>query len=474
MDIFEKLSLAGLVPVIKVEDANDAVPLCRALSEGGLPVAEITFRTAAAEQAIRNVSSALPEVILGAGTVLSVDQVKRAVDAGAKFIVSPGLNPAVVGYCVENHIPVLPGCANPSDIETAMSFGLDTVKFFPAEAAGGVSFIKAISAPYGGMKFVPTGGINEKNLMDYLSFPKVRAAGGSWMVPGDAVKAKDWNRVTELTRQAVKVMLGLKLEHIGINSGSPEKALADAKALCALTGLALKDGDRLHEKRNCRLCHSSSSEINPHSKAGVPASHRPERPPFTRLLLRIAVHILHYAAQTHAVFHRQGEHHGVRLAGRAGLFHDGVHHGVLLFMPHGDKNHLFFVGDGNAEKLRRSCRGGALGVHDRSAARARTARRVHYQIGSAVFGDRHNQIVGVNLLFFHCSHLAVLLFNVANQILHGPRAADARHGQAHRDAAAGHVDAHAHDHLRQKPVYLAPASERQHDHLLRNAQTKYA
>ena len=201
MDIFEKLSLAGLVPVIKVEDANDAVPLCRALSEGGLPVAEITFRTAAAEQAIRNVSSALPEVILGAGTVLSVDQVKRAVDAGAKFIVSPGLNPAVVGYCVENHIPVLPGCANPSDIETAMSFGLDTVKFFPAEAAGGINFIKAISAPYGGMKFVPTGGINEKNLMDYLSFPKVRAAGGSWMVPGDAVKAKDWNRVTELTRK---------------------------------------------------------------------------------------------------------------------------------------------------------------------------------------------------------------------------------------------------------------------------------
>lgn len=175
--------------------------------------------------------------------MLSVDQVKRAVDAGAKFIVSPGLNPAVVGYCVENHIPVLPGCANPSDIETAMSFGLDTVKFFPAEAAGGINFIKAISAPYGGMKFVPTGGINEKNLMDYLSFPKVRAAGGSWMVPGDAVKAKDWNRVTELTRQAVKVMLGLKLEHIGINSGSPEKALADAKALCALTGLALKEGN---------------------------------------------------------------------------------------------------------------------------------------------------------------------------------------------------------------------------------------
>lgn len=183
MDIFEKLSLAGLVPVIKVEDANDAVPLCRALSEGGLRSRRSPSAPRRRSQAIRNVSSALPEVILGAGTVLSVDQVKRAVDAGAKFIVSPGLNPAVVGYCVENHIPVLPGCANPSDIETAMSFGLDTVKFFPAEAAGGINFIKAISAPYGGMKFVPTGGINEKNLMDYLSFPKVRAAGGSWMVP---------------------------------------------------------------------------------------------------------------------------------------------------------------------------------------------------------------------------------------------------------------------------------------------------
>ncbi|MBQ5769906.1 MAG: bifunctional 4-hydroxy-2-oxoglutarate aldolase/2-dehydro-3-deoxy-phosphogluconate aldolase [Clostridia bacterium] len=243
MNIMDKLSLAGLVPVIKVEDANDAVPLCKALKDGGLPVAEITFRTAAAEEAIKNVHEALPDVMLGAGTVLTIDQVKRAVAAGAAYIVSPGLNPTVVGYCVENNIPILPGCSSPSDIETALSFGLDTVKFFPAEAAGGIAFIKAISAPYGNMKFVPTGGISEKNLMDYLSFSKVRAAGGSWMVPADAVKNKDWAKITELTRQAVKVMLGLELKHIGINSASPEKAAKDAKMFCLLTGLSLKDGD---------------------------------------------------------------------------------------------------------------------------------------------------------------------------------------------------------------------------------------
>ncbi len=242
MDIMDKLSLAGLVPVIKVEDALDAVPLCKALKDGGLPVAEITFRTAAAEEAIKNVHDALPDVMLGAGTVLTVDQVKRAVAAGAAYIVSPGLNPAVVGYCVENGIPILPGCSSPSDIETALSFGLDTVKFFPAEAAGGIGFIKAISAPYGSMKFVPTGGISEKNLMDYLSFSKVRAAGGSWMVPADAVKNKEWAKITELTRQAVKVMLGLELMHIGINSASPEKAVKDAKMFSLLTGLSLKDG----------------------------------------------------------------------------------------------------------------------------------------------------------------------------------------------------------------------------------------
>ena len=243
MDILKKLSLAGLVPVIKVENAQDAVPLCKALSDGGLPVAEITFRTAAAEEAIALVKQSLPDVILGAGTVLSVEQVKKAVAAGAAYIVSPGFNPQVVGYCVDNGIPILPGCANPSDIEMALSFGLDTVKFFTADAAGGIKFIKAISAPYGSMKFVPTGGINEKNLLDYISFPKVAAVGGSWMVPADAIKAGDWNRITCLAREAVKLLLGLELKHIGINSGTPEKAIDDAKRMAALLGLNVKEGN---------------------------------------------------------------------------------------------------------------------------------------------------------------------------------------------------------------------------------------
>lgn len=243
MDVLKTLSLAGLVPVIRVEDAADAVPLCRALEEGGLPVAEITFRTDAAEQAIRNVHGQLPGVILGAGTVLSVEQVRRAVDAGAAYIVSPGFNPEVVGYCVENEIPVLPGCATPSEVEQAMAFGLDTVKFFPAEALGGLKLIKAMSAPYGAMRFVPTGGINEKNVLEYLAFPKVCAVGGSWMVPGDAIKEKDWQRITDLTRTAVALMLGFELKHVGINCASPEESLKGARALAELLGWSTRAGN---------------------------------------------------------------------------------------------------------------------------------------------------------------------------------------------------------------------------------------
>jgi len=242
MTILEKVSLAGLVPVIKVEDAADAVPLCRALSEGGLPVAEITFRTAAAEEAIRRVKNELPDVMLGAGTVLTIEQVDKAVNAGAAYIVSPGLNPKVVEYCVSRNIPILPGCANPSDIEAALSFGLTTVKFFPAEAAGGIKFIKAISAPYGSMRFVPTGGIGENNLREYITFPKISAVGGSWMVPADAIKAKDWARITTLTRSAVKLMLGTELKKV-VLGGNADEAAAQAKKLALLTGLPVNGSD---------------------------------------------------------------------------------------------------------------------------------------------------------------------------------------------------------------------------------------
>lgn len=243
MDMLQRLSLAGLVPVIKVDDAADAVPLCRALMEGGLPVAEITFRTAAAAEAIANVNRELPDVLLGAGTVLTCEQVDRAVAAGAKYIVSPGLNPDVVRYCQKIGIAVLPGCSNPSDIEMALSLGLKTVKFFPAEAVGGLPLIKALAAPYVDVTFVPTGGISEKNLLNYLSFNKIVACGGSWMVPDAAVKAKDWDAIRELTRSAVNLMHGFEVRHIGINQPDDQSALNTAKLIADMLGMPVKEGN---------------------------------------------------------------------------------------------------------------------------------------------------------------------------------------------------------------------------------------
>ena len=169
-EINQKLYDIGIIPVIKIDNADDAVPLAKALIDGGLPAAEITFRTSCAAEAIKKITTAYPEMLVGAGTVLTTAQVDAAIEAGSSFIVSPGLNPKVVAYCVEKNIPVIPGCANPSDIEVAIELGLDTVKFFPAEAAGGLPMLKAMSAPYGAIKFMPTGGINADNILSYLKF----------------------------------------------------------------------------------------------------------------------------------------------------------------------------------------------------------------------------------------------------------------------------------------------------------------
>ena len=241
--MIKKLSLAGIVPVIKVEDANDAVPLCKALADGGLPVAEITFRSAAAEESIKRVHEELPDVMLGAGTVLTTEQADRAVAAGAAYIVSPGINPEVVKHCQKLGVPIVPGCANPSDIEVALSLGLTTVKFFPAEALGGLKLIKAMSAPYGDVKFLPTGGVGEANLLEYLGFSKIVACGGSWMVDQKAIAAKDWAKIEELTRSAVALMLGFELRHIGVNSGTPEQAMKDAQKIAKLLNWPVKDGN---------------------------------------------------------------------------------------------------------------------------------------------------------------------------------------------------------------------------------------
>lgn len=237
MNIFEQLSLAGLVPVIKVNKPEQAVPLCKALADGGLPVAEITFRTDAAEEAIRLVHEALPEVLLGAGTVLTCDQADRAWNAGAGYIVAPGLNPEVVKHCIAKGYPVLPGVGNPSDIEIALSLGLKQVKFFPAEALGGIKAIKAMSGPYGDIKFVPTGGINTGNLNEYLDNNKIVACGGSWVAPIDLIEAGEFDKIEKLAEDAVKLMLGFKLRHVGINSKNEEEATKTAKTLCAIFGL---------------------------------------------------------------------------------------------------------------------------------------------------------------------------------------------------------------------------------------------
>jgi len=202
--ILDKLALHRLVPVIALQESSHAAPLADALLAGGLPVAEVTFRTPAAAESIR-IMAERPDLLVGAGTVLKVDQVKQAVDNGAKFMVSPGFNPRVVAYCIENSIPITPGISNPTDIEMALEFGLTCVKFFPAEAMGGIKTLKAISAPYGGLRFIPTGGITEKNLADYLGFSRVLACGGSWMVPSDKIGAGRFDEVTALIASAVQL-----------------------------------------------------------------------------------------------------------------------------------------------------------------------------------------------------------------------------------------------------------------------------
>ena len=196
----------GVVPVVVLEDEKDALPLAEALIKGGLPVAEVTFRTAAAEGSIKAMCEAYPEMLVGAGTVLSVEQVDRALKAGARFIVTPGFDEEVVDYCLGNNIPVYPGTVTPSEVTKAVKRGLNICKFFPAEQYGGVSTIKALSAPFTTVKFMPTGGVSAKNLKDYLSCSKIVACGGSWMVKGDLIKAHEFDKIRELTAEAVELV----------------------------------------------------------------------------------------------------------------------------------------------------------------------------------------------------------------------------------------------------------------------------
>ena len=205
-EVLKKIGEVGIVPVVVLNDPQDAEPLAKALIDGGLPCAEVTFRTDAAEESIRRMTQKYPDLFVGAGTVLTKEQVDRAIGAGAKFIVSPGLNPSVVQYCIDREITVCPGVCTPSEIEMALGMGLDTVKFFPAEPSGGLNFIKAIAAPYTTLKFMPTGGINAKNVLDYLAYDRILACGGSWMVKGDLIKDGSFDKITELVKEAAAIV----------------------------------------------------------------------------------------------------------------------------------------------------------------------------------------------------------------------------------------------------------------------------
>lgn len=204
--VLEEIQKIGIVPVVVLNDAKDAEPLARALVEGGLPCAEVTFRTDAAEESIRIIAEKYQQMLVGAGTVLTTEQVDRAVAAGAKFIVSPGFNPKVVSYCIDKNIPVTPGTQTPSEMEQAIEMGLDVVKFFPAEPAGGLKMIKAVAAPYTMLKFMPTGGINLGNVEEYLKYDRILACGGSWMVKGDLIKAGKFDEIQQMTKDAAEMV----------------------------------------------------------------------------------------------------------------------------------------------------------------------------------------------------------------------------------------------------------------------------
>ena len=202
MDVLSRLAASGVVPVVVLDKADDAVPTAKALLAGGVDVMEITFRTAAAPDSIKAVAESCPDMLVGAGTILNLEQCKLAVQMGAKFIVSPGFDAGVVGWCIENGIAVTPGCVTPTEITAAVNMGLKVVKFFPANVYGGLNAMKNLSAPFGGVKFMPTGGVNTANIKEYISAPFIHAVGGSWICPKDAIAAGEFEKITRLCKEA--------------------------------------------------------------------------------------------------------------------------------------------------------------------------------------------------------------------------------------------------------------------------------
>ncbi len=241
-DMFKTIYELGIIPVVAIDDADKAVPLAKALREGGLPAAEITFRTAAAEESIRRITAECPDVLVGAGTVLTPEQCDRAIAAGAKFVVTPGFNPEMVKYIKDSGIPMMPGAATPGEMEQAMSMGLTNIKFFPAEANGGVAKLKALAGPYQAAKWMPTGGVNAKNLNDYLSFDRILCCGGTWLATSADINEGRWDEITEKCKKAVDTMLGFTLGGVVLYTDD-EEAKKEAKFLSSLFGFEYKEGE---------------------------------------------------------------------------------------------------------------------------------------------------------------------------------------------------------------------------------------
>ena len=241
-ELFKTFHDIGLVPVVKIDDASKAEKLAKAMIDGGIPCAEVTFRTDAAEEAIKKMSAAYPEMLVGAGTVINAKLAEKAVNAGAKFIVSPGFNPETVEWCISHNIPVVPGVCTPSEIEMGLSMGLDVLKFFPAEASGGVAMLKDLSGPFSQVRFMTTGGINPNNLPDYAKASNVLAIGGSWMVKADLIANENWEEITRLCKEATVKLQGLELAHVGINLPDADAAANVADEFAKL-GLEIKNGN---------------------------------------------------------------------------------------------------------------------------------------------------------------------------------------------------------------------------------------
>jgi len=241
-ELFEAIGRIGIVPVVKIDQAAKAPALGRALLAGGIPVAEITFRTAAAGEAIRAMAAEVPGIIVGAGTVMTVAQAAAAKEAGARFVVSPAFVPAVVDYCLGAGLPVMPGVSGADGVALGVERGLEALKFFPAELSGGVAMLDALAGPFGSVRFVPTGGIDAANIGSYAKRPQVLAVGGSWMVKPDMIEAEDWAGIERLSREAVAALHGFSFAHMGVNGAAESEARERSRAFAELFGLAAKEG----------------------------------------------------------------------------------------------------------------------------------------------------------------------------------------------------------------------------------------